>query len=149
MLHKIHITSETKKWPQNINPQTCVCFTCSRIKIFLVIFFVLWCVCCVTFTLCNIYILKIWRLKRLLTVMFMLWAATLCSNICQSTSYRMYFVQQKHWNLVVRQQERGEKKDQGSWWGSQRSAWTLSAKQLLEQQSYPFPGWRKTLGMPG
>ncbi len=61
----------------------------------------------------------------------------------------MYFVQQKHWNLVVCQQERGEKKDQGAGEGVEDQREHFQLKQLLEQQSYLFPGWRKTLGMPG
>jgi hypothetical protein len=58
-------------------------------------------------------------------------------------------VQQKYWNLVVLQQERGEKKDQGAREGVRDQREHFQQKQLLEQRSYPFPGWKKTLGMPG
>jgi hypothetical protein len=44
-------------------------------------------------------------------------------------------VQQKHWNLVVRQQERGEKKDQGAGEGVRDQGEHFQQTQLLEQQS--------------
>jgi hypothetical protein len=57
---------------------------------------------------------------------------------------------QKHWiGLAVRQQERGEKEDQGAGEGVGDQPPYLQLKQLLEQETYPIPGWRKTLGMPG
>jgi hypothetical protein len=52
----------------------------------------------------------------------------------------MYFAQLKHWNLVVRQQEKGEKKDQGAGEGVGDQREHFQPKQLLEQQLYLFPG---------
>jgi hypothetical protein len=51
-------------------------------------------------------------------------------------------VQQKHWNLVC-QKQRGEKKNQGAGEGVGDQREHFQQKQLLEQQSYPFPGWKK------
>ncbi len=120
-------------------------FTCSRIIIFSVIFFVLCFVCCVTLhcVMFTFWKSDVWNVCWLWCLR--LWAATLCSNICQSTSYRMSFVQQKYWNLVVCQQERGS----GSWWGSQRSAWTPSAEAAPGATIVSVSGLEKSLGMPG